>query len=151
MRRTLLAALALGFASLAWSAAEDAAMEARFQSLSKELRCLVCQNQSLFDSPAELAADFRREIRAMMREGRNDEEIKAFLVARYGDFVLFRPPLKAKTYALWAAPFLLLGVGALAIVAIARARRKAEEPPLDEHERELADELLGAAKGRDAS
>ena len=126
-------------------------MEARFQALSKELRCLVCQNQSLFDSPAELATDFRREIRAMMRDGKSDEEIKAFLVARYGDFVLFRPPLKAKTYVLWAAPFVLLGGGALALVAMARARRTRKEPPLDERERQLADELLGEAAERDRS
>jgi len=141
MTRTLIAALALGLASLGWPAGEDAAMEARFQSLAKELRCLVCQNQSLFDSPAELAADFRREIRAMMREGKSDEEIKAFLVARYGDFVLFRPPVKAKTYALWAAPFILLGVGALALLVMAR-RRRPEERPLDERERQLAERLL---------
>ncbi|MGH8725488.1 MAG: cytochrome c-type biogenesis protein [Burkholderiales bacterium] len=151
MTRVLLAALALGLAPLGWPTDEDAAMEARFQSLAKELRCLVCQNQSLFDSPAELAADFRREIRAMMREGKSDDEIKAFLVARYGDFVLYRPPVKAKTYALWAAPFVLLGVGAFALVAIARGRRKVEEPPLDERERELAETLLGGAAERDLS
>ena len=151
MTRALLAALALGLASAGWSANEDAAVEARFQSLAKELRCLVCQNQSLFDSPAELAADFRREIRAMMREGRSDAEIKAFLVARYGDFVLFRPPVKAKTYALWAAPFVLLGAGAFALVAVARARRRVEEPPLDEREKQLAEKLLGGAAGRDSS
>lgn len=151
MSRVLIAALALGLASLGWSADEDAAMEARFQSLAKELRCLVCQNQSLFDSPAELAADFRSEIRMMMREGKSDAEIKAFLVARYGDFVLFRPPVKAKTYALWAAPFVLLGAGALALLVLARGRRRIEEPPLDERERELAEKLLGEATGRDLS
>ena len=151
MMRTLLGALALGLASLGWPANEDAAMEARFQSLAKELRCLVCQNQSLFDSPAELAADFRREIRAMMREGRSDEEIKAFLVARYGDFVLFRPPVKAKTYALWAAPFVLLGAGALALLVLARGRRRIEEPPLDEREQKLAEKLLDEAAGRESS
>lgn len=144
MMRTLIAALALGLASLGWSANEDAATEARFQSLSKELRCLVCQNQSLFDSPAELAADFRREIRTMMREGKSDEEIKAFLVARYGDFVLFRPPVSAKTYALWATPFVLLGAGALALFVLAR-RRRPEEPPLDERERQLAEKLLDSS------
>ena len=151
MIHTYFAALALGLASLGWSAEEDAAIEARFQALSKELRCLVCQNQSLFDSPAELAADFRREVRAMMREGRSDEEIKAFLVARYGDFVLFRPPLKEKTYLLWSAPFILLGAGALILVAMARARPGRDEPPLDEQERQLADELLVEAAKRDRS
>lgn len=151
MTRTFFAALVISLASLGWSAEDDAAMEARFQALSRELRCLVCQNQSLFDSPAGLAGDFRREVRAMMREGKSDEEIKGFLVARYGDFVLFRPPLKAKTYALWAAPFVLLGAGALALVAMALARRSREEAPLDERERQLADKLLGEAAERDSS
>ena len=149
--RTFIAALVLSLASLGWSADRDAAVEARFQALSKELRCLVCQNQSLFDSPAELAADFRREVRAMMRDGKSDEEIKAFLVARYGDFVLFRPPVKTRTYVLWAAPFALLGTGALALLALARVRPGREEPPLDERERRLADELLGEAAKRDRS
>lgn len=141
-RRTLLAGLVLAAALAARPgfAGSDGVDEARFRLLTKELRCLVCQGQSLYDSPAEFAADFRREIRTMMREGKSDKEIEAFLVARYGDFVLFRPPVKAKTYALWAAPFVLLGVGAFTATAIARRRR--EEPPLDERERELAESLL---------
>ena len=143
--RALLAALALGLAIAShpgFAAAQYPVDEARFQHLTKELRCLVCQNQSLFDSPAELAADFRREIRSMMREGKSDEEIKAFLVARYGDFVLFRPTFEAKTWALWAAPFVLLAAGTLVVVGLARARRRPEEAPLDERERALAEALL---------
>ena len=151
MTRALLVAFAFGLAigsPSGFAAAQYPVDEARFQHLTKELRCLVCQNQSLFDSPAELAADFRREIRSMMREGKSDEEIKAFLVARYGDFVLFRPPVEAKTYALWAAPFVLLAAGALAVVGLARSRRRPGEPPLDERERALAEALL---RERDAS
>ena len=143
--RVLLAALALGFAIASpagFAAPPYPVDEARFQHLTKELRCLVCQNQSVYDSPADLAADVRRLVRAMMREGKSDEGIKAFLVARYGDFVLFRPPVEAKTYALWAAPFVLLGAGTLVLVALARARRRPEEPPLDERERALAEALL---------
>ena len=149
MMRTVVAALTLGVASLGWPADEDARMEARFQSLAKELRCLVCQNQSLFDSPAGLAGDFRREIRIMMREEKSDDEIKGFLVARYGDFVLYRPPVKAQTYVLWAAPFVLLVVGAVALIY--RMRRKSEEPLRDERELELVEKLLDGAPGRDAS
>ena len=145
MMRVLLASLALALAIASHpglAAAQYPVDEARFQHLTKELRCLVCQNQSVYDSRADLAADVRRLIIAMMREGRSDEEIKAFLVARYGDFVLFRPPLEAKTYVLWAAPFVLLGIGTFLLVALARARRRPEEPPLDERERALAEALL---------
>ena len=143
MMRGLLAALALAVAIASPPGFAAAHVdEARFQHLTKELRCLVCQNQSVYDSPADLAADVRRLVRAMMREGKSDEGIKAFLVARYGDFVLFRPPVEAKTYALWAAPFVLLVAGTLVLVALARARRRPEEPPLDERERALAEALL---------
>src|SRR5690554_6030905 len=86
--------------------------EERYKALAEELRCLVCQNQSLADSSAELAGDLRDEVREQMASGRSDEEIKAFLVARYGDFVLFRPPLKETTWPLWAGPFALLAAGA---------------------------------------
>ena len=143
--RVLLASLALALAVASHpglAAAQYPVDEARFRHLTKELRCLVCQNQSIYDSRADLAADVRRLIMAMMREGKSDEEIKAFLVARYGDFVLFRPPLEAKTYALWAAPFVLLGVGTLVLVSLARVRRPPEPAPLGERERALAEALL---------
>ncbi|MBE0591984.1 MAG: cytochrome c-type biogenesis protein CcmH, partial [Gemmatimonadales bacterium] len=86
--------------------------EDRYKALAEELRCLVCQNQSLADSAAELAGDLRDEVREQIAAGRSDDEIKEFLVARYGDFVLFRPPLKQTTWALWAGPFALLAAGA---------------------------------------
>ena len=145
MIRVLLASLALALAVASHpglAAAQYPVDEARFRHLTKELRCLVCQSQSIYDSPADLAADMRRLVLAMMREGRSDEEIKAFLVARYGDFVLFRPPFEAKTWALWAAPFVLLAAGTLVVVGLARARRRPEEAPLDERERALAEALL---------
>lgn len=85
----------------------------RFHRLSEELRCLVCQNQTLADSDAELAADLRREVEQLMLAGRSDDEIKSWLVDRYGDFVLYRPPLQRNTWFLWLGPFILLGSGGL--------------------------------------
>ena len=90
----------------------DAKLEERVRVFSQQVRCLVCQNETLADSRAELAVDLRREIREQMKAGRNDEQIIAFLTERYGDFVLYRPPLKPGTYPLWCGPFVLLG-GAL--------------------------------------
>lgn len=103
--------------------------EDRYKALAEELRCLVCQNQSLADSSAELAGDLREEVRQQMASGKTDEEIKAFLVARYGDFVLFRPPLKETTWPLWAGPFALLAAGAGAWWAIQRRQRLAGRSP----------------------
>lgn len=99
--------------------------EARFNDLASELRCLVCQNQTLSDSDAPLAQDLRSEIFAMMAQGKSDDEIKAFMVERYGDFVLYRPPLQTNTLVLWLAPLLLLAVGGL-VTARAVRRRAAQ-------------------------
>lgn len=84
----------------------------RFDKLTKELRCLVCQNQNLADSDAELAHDLRREVHELLLSGRTDDQIKQFLVDRYGDFVLYRPPVQTNTYLLWLAPLILLLIGA---------------------------------------
>lgn len=97
--------------------------EKRFKALAEELRCLVCQNQSLADSQAGLADDLRDEVREQMAGGKSDDEIKDYLVARYGDFVLFRPPLRSSTWALWAGPFALLAGGAGAWWLIQRRQR----------------------------
>ena len=94
---------------------EDAGQEQRFQTLTEELRCLVCQNQNLADSDAPLAQDLRQEIHDMLVAGRSDEEIRAFLVDRYGDFVLYRPALKGNTLMLWLAPALLLLLGGMVV------------------------------------
>ncbi len=101
----------------------DVAIEARLTHLSRELRCVVCQNEALVDSPAELAGAMRQEIRDLMKAGRTDQEVIDFLVARYGDFVLFRPPFKPVTYLLWVGPFVFLGFGALVWFVALRARR----------------------------
>jgi len=103
---------------------ENAAQEMRFQKLTEELRCLVCQNQNLADSEAPLAHDLREEIHEMMLAGRSDEEIKTFLVERYGDFVLYKPPVKSNTMVLWAAPLLLLLGGGVLIAFVVRRQGK---------------------------
>ncbi len=98
--------------------------EARFNELTLELRCLVCQNQNLADSDAPLAQDLRKEIYKMMQAGQSNEEIKMFLVDRYGDFVLYKPPVKGNTLALWLAPAILLLGGGLVVVLIVRKRTR---------------------------
>ncbi|MFO1306760.1 MAG: cytochrome c-type biogenesis protein [Burkholderiales bacterium] len=134
-------------ASAAWAAA-DPALDARLKKLEEELRCLVCQNQSLADSNAPLAEDLRREVRALAAQGKDDEQIKEFLVARYGDFVLYDPPVKRITWLLWFGPFALLLLGAGIWFVITRRRRKSDDddrppPPSGvEKARELLDSPL---------
>lgn len=103
---------------------KDRAEEQRFQKLTRELRCLVCQNQNLADSEADLAKDLRRQVYTMMQSGQSDEEIKQFLVSRYNDFVLYDPPLKPGTWLLWFAPGVLVFVGAGVLVNILRRRSR---------------------------
>ncbi|WP_425491777.1 cytochrome c-type biogenesis protein [Luteimonas saliphila] len=112
----------------------DVAEERRFHGLVAELRCVMCQNQSLADSNAQIAHDLRREVFDLMREGRSDDEIREFLVARYGEFVLYRPRFGGHTWALWLAPGLLLLVGGVVIVRIVRARGRQPIPPEEEQE-----------------
>ena len=116
----------------------------RVRQLSEKLRCLVCQNQSLADSNAELAEDLRRQLREQVKAGRSDGEIVDYLVQRYGDFVLYEPPFKASTALLWVGPFVLLAAAAALLIAILRRRRDApEEPALVGEEKRLADRVLG--------
>ena len=122
---------------------DDPALEARARVLGQELRCLVCQNQSIDDSDAPLAADLRRIVREQLLAGKSDEEIKAYLVERYGDFVLLKPPVKPATWALWIGPFLLLALGAaLAFAYLRRPRRNEEQAGLSEEERTRLAALL---------
>lgn len=102
----------------------DAALQARYETLTHEFRCLVCQDETVADSNADLAADFRRQIHAMVASGKTDAEIKSYMVDRYGDFVLYKPPLQSSTVFLWAGPFLLLLVG-LGVVYLVVKRRAA--------------------------
>ena len=100
----------------------DPELEIRVKTLSQQLRCLVCQNETLADSQAELALDLRNRIRAQMRDGKTDREIIDFLTHRYGDFILYRPPLKPITYMLWFGPFLMLGIGLFALYRLVSPR-----------------------------
>lgn len=123
--------------------AEDPAVEARLVEISQELRCLVCQNESLASSRAELADDLRREVRDLIRDEKSDEEIKAFLVSRYGDFVLYRPEVKPLTWVLWFGPFLLLLLGVWALARYVKQRREQVKPTaLSDEQRQRAQDLL---------
>ena len=123
--------------------AEDPKLEARLVDISQELRCLVCQNESLASSHAELADDLRREVRDLIRDGKSDQEIKDFLVARYGDFVLYRPEVKPLTWVLWFGPFFLVVLAALVLWLYLRQRRELTTPVvLSDTDRERAKQLL---------
>lgn len=119
----------------------DPADKARYDKLAHELRCLVCQNQTLADSNAELAADLRHQVETMIQAGRSNDEIKAYLVQRYGDFVLYRPPVQRNTWLLWLGPFALLLVGAFVWWRVQRRGRPATAPSPDlDRARRLLDE-----------
>jgi cytochrome c-type biogenesis protein CcmH len=121
---------AFAFSSFAFAVVDplpfkDRAEELRFQNLTKQLRCLVCQNESLNDSSAPLAADLRRDVFEQMQAGKNDDEIKHWLTARYSDFVLYDPPLRSGTWLLWFGPLLVLAAGGVAIFTTVRRRARA--------------------------
>jgi cytochrome c-type biogenesis protein CcmH len=123
--------------------ADDPAVEERLKHLAVELRCLVCQNQTLADSNAPLAEDLRREVREKIVQGMNDKEIIDFLVSRYGDFVLYRPPLKSTTTLLWIGPFVLLVGGGIAlVVALKRRGKKVTDAAITEEEHRRVEQLL---------
>jgi cytochrome c-type biogenesis protein CcmH len=149
-RAVVLGSLALPGAVLAVQPGEqlnDPAQEARARKLSAELRCLVCQNQSIDDSDAELARDLRRLVRERITAGESDSAIRQFLVARYGEFVLLRPPFSASTALLWSLPALALIAGAFAARSLfgrpAEAATTTEVVPLAESEKQALDQLLG--------
>jgi len=127
--------------------APDEKVEARLIAIAEELRCLVCQNESLVASRADLAMDLKREVRAQIRAGKSDAEIRDFMVKRYGDFVLYRPPLKESTLLLWFGPFLLLAAGFAAIAILVRRRRAAKAAALSAEDEARADKLLGRRTG----
>ena len=131
----------LAFALPCWLPCWGQDLEQRATALEEELRCLVCQNQTLADSNAPLAVDLRNQIREQLAAGRSDREVVDYLVARYGDFVRYRPPFKATTVLLWAGPFLFL-LGGFYLLARVLRRRRVPAPQLTSAERERAAKLL---------
>jgi cytochrome c-type biogenesis protein CcmH len=139
----LVLACGMSYAKEAPPLAEDPAVEKRMIAISEEMRCLVCQNESLAASQADLAQDLRRELRSLIKEGKSDEEIKQFMVSRYGDFVLYRPRLQSTTWLLWTGPFILLIAGVAVLVAYLRRRsRVVPETPLSAADAKRAEALL---------
>src|ERR1041385_4448264 len=131
---------------------DDPVIEQRLTNLSKELRCLQCQNQTLADSPAGLAADLRREIRVQMKAGKSDQEVIAFLTQRYGDFILYKPRVTFTTYLLWFGPFILLLGGLYVLFHYIKQRRDSfVETPLTAEERRRAEELLASLPGKETT
>jgi len=131
---------------------DDPVIEQRLTNLSKELRCLQCQNQTLADSPAGLAADLRREIRIQMKAGKSDQEIIAFLTQRYGDFILYKPRVTYTTYLLWFGPFVLLVGGLYLLFYYIKQRRDLIiEKPLSADEHRRAEELLASLPGKETT
>lgn len=145
----LAAALTLGvsaplLAAEATPMADNPVVEARLLTISEELRCLVCQNESLAASRAELADDLRREVRKLINDGKSDAEIRDYLVARYGDFVLYRPPVKPTTWLLWFGPFVILAGAVFGLIAYLRRRSTRLAPAtLSDEQKAAAQALLG--------
>ena len=139
----------VALAAEAAPAAADPVLEKRVIAVSEELRCLVCQNQTLADSNAPLAVDLRNQVREKMQAGMSDHDIVEYMVARYGDFVRYRPPLKATTWFLWFGPLLLLVTGIFFLVRRLRARPREAQRELNDSERARAASLLaGADEGK---
>ena len=138
----------LGMAKEAQPASDDPVLEERVMNLSKELRCLVCQNETLADSRADLAEDLRNQIREQMKAGKSDKEIVGYLTQRYGKFILYNPPVDPTTYLLWFGPFVLLLAGLFLLFRFVKQRRELiTDQPLSTDERQRAEELLNADQG----
>jgi len=138
----LFAAFTAGAYTLEEFTFEDPAQTDAFRALIGEIRCLVCQNESLAASQADLAQDLRQEVYRMFKEGKGKDEILAFLVARYGDFVLYDPPLKPSTYILWLGPFALTGIGAVFLIRTLLHKRRSLDKELSQEEHQRLEELL---------
>jgi cytochrome c-type biogenesis protein CcmH len=148
MRSILLIALCVlslgsSFAKDAVPLADDPVLEQRLISISEEMRCLVCQNESLSGSRSDLANDLRREIRTLIKDGKSDEQIRNFMVERYGDFVLYRPPVKPITWLLWIGPFIILLIGIGGLLTYLRRRNNAvRDIALSDDDNKRIDALL---------
>ncbi|MGD8570389.1 MAG: cytochrome c-type biogenesis protein CcmH [Gammaproteobacteria bacterium] len=139
----LLVAATTAVAKQAAPLADDPELEKKVNNITKELRCLVCQNQTIADSHADLAIDLKNQVREMVRNGKTRDDVVDYMVARYGDFVRYRPPIKPTTYLLWSGPFLLL-VGGLLILGVNLKRRRAKttDSPLSEEEHHKLESIL---------
>ncbi len=143
MMITAILAIPVAYAKEAATMAADPVLEKRVMALAYELRCLVCQNQSLGDSHSDFAIDLRDEMRQQMAQGKSDEQVTNFMVERYGDFILFRPPVKSTTMLLWIGPFILLAIGGLVLfIHLKRRKRTLNTAPLSDDERKRAEALL---------
>lgn len=141
----LFACSRVALAAEAQPLAQDPVVEQRMIAITQDLRCLVCQNESLAGSHAELAEDLRREVREQIRQDKTDQQIVDYLVARYGNFVRYKPPFETSTALLWLGPFALLAAGMVLLLRRVRRAAPSDEPPLDEGERERAALLLARA------
>jgi len=156
LRKGLLSSLAMMLIAcamnIAWAKdaaplAEDPVTEQRLIVISEEMRCLVCQNESLAGSRSDLANDLRREIRFLIKEGKSDEQIRSFMVERYGDFVLYRPPVKPITWLLWIGPFIILLAGIIGLMVYLRRRNQSvPSTTLSDEENRRIDALLKDTK-----
>ena len=151
LTRMLPALLLAGFLGMAAAQeakplAEDPMLEAKVMAIAEELRCLVCQNETIAASHADLAVDLRKQIRQKLQQGQTQAKILDFMVQRYGDFVLYRPPVKSSTWLLWGGPFLLLAVAVAALVLNIRRRRTLAAAPLKADEAERVRRLLAEEK-----
>lgn len=146
--------LALGtsaFGGEAAPAAQDPALEKRVTAIASELRCLVCQNQTIADSNAGLAIDLKNQVREKLQQGESESQVIDFMVERYGDFVLYRPPVKLTTVLLWFGPLLLLVIGLLVLYRRLKGQVSTGEPQLTQEDRERAARLLAAHDERNAA
>ena len=143
----LLLASSVAFAKEAAPLAADPELEKKVNEITAELRCLVCQNQTIADSHAELAVDLKNQVREMVRKGKTRDDVVDYMVQRYGDFVRYRPPVKPTTYLLWVGPFLLLAGGLILLVVNLRKRKAlVTDTPLSEEEHQKLDSILHSQK-----
>ena len=146
---TLLFSMTISQAAVEVKKFESQQQELRYKKLIEELRCLVCQNQNLAGSDAGLAQDLRKQVYKMIRAGNSDEEILDFMVTRYGDFVLYRPPFKATTFLLWIGPFIILAIGMLVLIRFIRQRKNIVATTITNNDKEKLKQLLDEDKEQD--
>lgn len=146
MRKIVLMLLALLAAPLPavveYHPFDDPVKEQAYQTLISELRCLVCQNQTIADSNADLAKDLRQQVYEMLQQGKSQQDVVDFMTKRYGDFVMYRPAFNIKTGLLWLGPIAFVLIGIIAVVILARTKKRAEQPALDQRQQSLLDDIL---------